>query len=233
MTAPLDGVITRIEAAPHEPVQGDQVLFRLDSTLIGNRREVAAKAVAVAEAELLSARQLSFSDSSLKSRIPFLHARVAERKAELAHADELLTRTVVRARHDGIAVFGDPNDWNGRPVQVGERVMLIADPARAELEIRVPMDDAIVFEEGAPVSLFLNAKPLTPVEAVVMRASYDATETLEGTLAYRLRARFADEHSPPPRIGLKGTARISGRRTSLFYYLFRRPLTALRQSIGY
>ena len=35
-----------------------------------------------------------------------------------------------------------------------------------------------------------------------------------------------------PRIGLQATAKIHGRRVTLFYYLFRRPLAQLRQFTG-
>ena len=35
-----------------------------------------------------------------------------------------------------------------------------------------------------------------------------------------------------PRIGLRGTARVYGPRTTMFYFLFRRPITAMRQLIG-
>jgi hypothetical protein len=51
-------------------------------------------------------------------------------------------------------------------------------------------------------------------------------------LGYRLKASFADG-TRIPRIGLRGTAKIYGEQVSLFYYLMRRPLAALRQLIGF
>ena len=36
-----------------------------------------------------------------------------------------------------------------------------------------------------------------------------------------------------PRLGLRGTARLEGRRVLLAYWLFRRPISALRQFIGF
>ena len=52
-----------------------------------------------------------------------------------------------------------------------------------------------------------------------------------GTLAFALRARFEDGEAMP-RIGLRGTAKVYGERSSLFMFLFRRPLSALRQGLG-
>ena len=38
--------------------------------------------------------------------------------------------------------------------------------------------------------------------------------------------------APPARLGLRGTARVYGEQVSLFFYLLRRPITALRQWTG-
>ena len=46
------------------------------------------------------------------------------------------------------------------------------------------------------------------------------------------RRRLSDA-AHPPRIGLKGTAKVFGERVSLFYYLLRRPLAAARQFVGF
>jgi len=52
-------------------------------------------------------------------------------------------------------------------------------------------------------------------------------------MAYRLRARFVDDDgATPPRVGLKGTAKLYGETVPLAVYLFRRPLAAIRQHLG-
>jgi hypothetical protein len=53
-----------------------------------------------------------------------------------------------------------------------------------------------------------------------------------GVLGYRLKASLADDKAPP-RIGLRGTAKLFGDRVTLFYYLMRRPLSAARQFLGF
>ena len=232
VTAPLDGVIDRIEVSANAPVHSGEILFRMQQQEIRNRRDVAEMALGVAQAKRLKAQKLSFSDPEAKAGLPLLEAQARQRAAELDHAAELLERTLVRARSGGIAIFGNPGDWSGRPVQVGERVMIIADPDQAELEIRLPVADAILMDPGAPVRLFLNTDPLHPLAAELQHAGFEAELTAEGLLAYRLTARFIG-NDPVPRIGLKGTARITGGEIPLFYHLFRRPLTALRQAVGF
>ena len=53
----------------------------------------------------------------------------------------------------------------------------------------------------------------------------------EGVSAYRLRGQF-DPGTVVPRIGLRGTARITGEKAALGYYLFRRPIAAVREWTG-
>ncbi len=232
VAAPLDGVIEAVEVEPNQRVAAGEPLFRLEDTSARSRLELAVKALAVAEAELLKARQEAFSDPGQKARLALLEAHLAQRIAERDHAAALLARTRVRAERGGFVLFTDPNDWLGRPVATGERVMTITDPERAELEIRLPVADAIPLTDGAPVTAWFNADPLRPVEARLRRIGYEAYEAPDGLFAYRLKAAFIGE-GVPPRIGLQATAKVRGERVTLFWYLLRRPVTALRQGVGF
>ena len=122
-------------------------------------------------------------------------------------------------------------DWRGRPVQVGERVMLIADPSLIDVTIYLPPDDAVELEPGAQVNLLLHVDPLSPLEAKIERSSYEATLAPDGTLAYVIRAQLGQGQGLP-RIGLRGTAKIYAGRVTLAYYLLRKPLAFLRRSLG-
>ncbi|WP_448208454.1 efflux RND transporter periplasmic adaptor subunit [Azospirillum sp. sgz302134] len=231
VSAPLDGVIERFHVQPNEPVTAGQPLFSFESTVLRSRFEVARKALTAAEAEHLTAAQGAFADPQSKARLAQLKAQVELRRAELAFARDLLDRVTVKAERAGIAVFTDANDWLGKPVAVGERILTLADPQSAEVDVHVPVGDALVLEEGAEVSLFLNVDPLRPLHARVTHASYEPGMTSSGILAYRVRAELASDE-PVPRIGLRGTAKIQGERVPLALYLFRRPLAALRQAVG-
>ena len=137
----------------------------------------------------------------------------------------------MKAERDGIAVYGDPNDWLGRPVQTGERVMQLADPRDAGVLIWLPVADALNLEPGAPIRLFLHTKPLSPLPATLLQTSYQAVLSPEGVSAYRLRGQFEDG-ADKARIGLRGTARVSGDWAVLGYFLFRRPIAAMREWTG-
>ena len=131
-----------------------------------------------------------------------------------------------------MAVFTSQDDWRGRPVQVGERVMLIADPSLIDVTIYLPPDDAIELEAGAQVELLLHVNPLSPLDAKIDRASYEATQSPDGNLAYVIRAELLPGQGLH-RIGLRGTAKVyAEKKVSLGYYLLRKPLAFMRRSLG-
>jgi multidrug resistance efflux pump len=230
ITSPLDGVVREIVVKPNEIVKADQLVVVLDDTGLRNRLEVAAKSLDIARADLQRATFKSFTDEPSRLELQVLNARVQEKQAEVGYLTELLERSKLTAPQGGVAVFTSQDEWRGRTVQVGERVMLIADPSLIDITIYMPPEDAIELEAGAPVDLLLHVDPLSPIKAKIDRASYEATQTPDGTLAYIVRAEMAPGQLP--RIGLRGTAKVYGGRVSLGYYLLRKPLAFMRRTLG-
>jgi hypothetical protein len=232
VAAPLEGVVKAIHVRPNQPVKAGEPLFSLDDTTLRNRLEVAQKSVAVADAELQAATQKAFDSFQSKGELALLGGRSNEKRAELSAVQAQLARIDVAAPQDGVAVFGDPDDWLGRPVTTGERIMLLANPAKPGVLVHLPVADAIALEPGARVKLFLTVRPLSPMDATVSETSYQAVLSPEGVASYRLRAVF-DAPQEQARIGLRGTAKIHGERVLLGYYLLRRPLATLREWSGW
>ena len=232
VAAPLDGVIKTFYVKPNQQVKAGQRLFSLDDTTLRNRREVAARALEVAAAELLSAQQRAFGDEKARSEVAVLQGRIAEKRAELQAVQDQLKRIDVVAPRDGIAVFGDVNDWQGKPVATGERIMQLADPKDAGVMLYMPVADAIALDRGARIRMFLQVAPLHPIEARLTQTSYQAVLSPDGVASYRLRGTIDQGGERLARIGLKGTAKVYGERVPLIYYLLRRPLASARQWSG-
>lgn len=230
VTAPLDGAIAEVAVKPNQVVKKDALLVRFDNTTLKAQADVAERALAVAEAEWRSGSQRAFQDADSKSKLDLLSAQVEQKRAELLYASDLLSRSEVRAEREGIAVFADGDRLRGKPVRTGERLMELADPRQAELKIELDVGDAIQFPPEAAVALFLDSDPLKRHDATLQRIAYEAALTDRGTLAYRLDARFLAD---APRIGLRGTAKIYGEYVPLVVYLFRRPVAALRKTVGF
>lgn len=232
VTSPLDGVIHQVQVLPNQPVQEGDLLFSLEDTALRNRLEVARKVLAVATAQFQSARQKAFADERSKSELLLLNAKMEEKQAEVAYTEEMLQQSQVKSTQRGIALFEGVDNWLGKPVRVGERVMTISDPEDAEIEIHLAADKGFSPEPHAGVALFLNTDPGHALTGMLRLVGYEAFPGPDNVPAYILRATI-QEGQPLPRLGLKGTVRIHGSRVPLIYYLLRRPLTALRQGVGF
>ncbi len=231
LRAAVDGVVDRFYIQPNDQVVKDQPLLSLEEETIKNKLNVTRKALAVAEAEYRKTAQQAMFDMDSKAQVNILKSRAEQQEAEVRSMEDWLARIDIKAPHSGVAVFSDVNDWIGKPVTVGERILMVADPADVELEVQLPIADAIKLETGSKVQFFLNVDPTTPVSAKLYFAAYQAEVTPDEVLAYRLKARFK-QADVLPRIGLKGTAKVFGSRVPLVYYVLRRPLAALRQWMG-
>jgi hypothetical protein len=231
VTSPLDGVIREIHIEPNSIVKQGDRLFSLDDTTISNQHTVALKAAEVAQAEYLLAAQKAFKNEESKSELAMLRSRIGLREAEAQYTGELLDKIDIHAARDGIAIYTAASDWLGKPVITGEKVITLADPDQTEMQLWLPVDDAISLETGAPVKIFLNIDPTHPLTGTLRQTSYEPQVTPDGNLAFQLKVRF-DNPDIHPRIGLKGTGKIYGDRVLLIGYLLRRPFSALRRFTG-
>jgi Barrel-sandwich domain of CusB or HlyD membrane-fusion len=234
IAAPVEGVVKEMLVRPNQSVKANQPLVALDDTTLRNRRDVLSKSLGSAQAELMATTQKSFDNQQSRGEMAPLAGRVDERKAELAFTEELLKRSMINSPKDGIAVFGDPNDWRGRPVAAGERLLLLADPKELGVVIHVAVPDAIAIEPGAEMRLFLHVAPLTPLDGKVIETGYQAMLSPDNIASYRIRAKLevAPENKDINRIGFKGTAKLYGPKVSLGYLLFRRPMATVREWLG-
>lgn len=229
--SPLEGVIERFHVKPNQSVAKGDPLFDFDEAQLSSRYAVALQALSTAEAEYRQAVQMALADSKSKAQIATLQGKIEERRADAEFLRGQVERARVLAPQDGIALFDDASEWTGRPVATGERIMRVAMPEDVEVEAWLAIGDAIPLKTGATVSLYLSASPLDPVAARVRNVSYEAAMRPDGSYAYRVRAVLdgPSEH----RVGMKGTARLSGDWVPLVYWIVRRPLAAVRQTLGW
>ena len=232
VAAVMDGAIEQVVVDPNQAVQTGDVLFRYLDAQAKGALEIAAREVAVAEARLRQVTQMAFVDASAKRDLAVARTELRLKRAERDFAAELFVRTVVRASADGVAVFADKRELIGRPVTTGQRIMDIADPARTQFRLQVPADDALVLNAANRIRVFMDADPLNPLQARLLRAAPMAKASESGALSFKAEAELADGGQMPP-LGHRGTAQISGETVTLAFYLLRRPLASLRQRTGW
>lgn len=229
--APLDGVISEVFVRPNQLLTKGTLLMRLDDASLRARLDVASQALEIAEAELRRAEQASVVDKRASAQLPMLMAKIEQRQAETTYVLGLLARIEIRAEMDGIIMLPDSHELEGRPVTIGEKIMLLADPEATELEAWLAIGNSIPLENGARIELFLNISPQSSTTAAIDYINYQAELKEQGTLAFRVQGSFVPG-TENLRIGLRGTAKLYGERVPLYYYLFRRPLAAARQWLG-
>lgn len=225
--APFDGVVGSLRVEPNQAVRAGQLLVSFDRTQLQTRYEVAKKALDMAREEYADTSQQALSDDRAKARLAMLASKVDQDQAELAYDDDMLRRAQIVSPVDGVAIFDDSSEWIGKPVVLGERIMVVASPARTQLQIEVPASSVVSFEPGSEVVFFSNLRPDRPAYGKLTFASYSSTVAADGVLSYAFRATL--EHAQALRLGLKGTAKIYGPRRALALWLLRRPLTVVRE----
>lgn len=228
--APLDGVIGRFYVQPNQPVKAGQLLFDFDAAALEARLAVAQQGMETAGAEYRQYASQAIADSKYKAQLAALLGKIEEKRTEVEYLQGQLTRSQVRASRDGVAIVDDPSEWIGRPVQTGERILRIANPAQLEIEAWLPVGDAIPLPGGAPLRLYLAAQPLDSLAASLRYMGYEAKARPDNSYAYRIRATL--QGGALPRIGQKGTARIYGHRVPVIYWMLRRPWAIVRQTLG-
>jgi hypothetical protein len=228
--APLEGVIDVFHVQPNQSVKKDQPLFGFDEALVQSRIQVAAQTLATARTDYRQTSQQALVDAKVRPQLAVLAGKIEEKRAELEYLRDQLTRSRVLAPKEGVALFDDANEWIGRPVAVGERILRIAEPGDVEVEAWIPIADAIALAPGSAVNLYLNASPLEPVTARLRYTAHEAIQRPDGSYAYRARAVL--DGAIAHRVGLKGTAKLQGDKVPLAYWMMRRPLATLRGMLG-
>jgi hypothetical protein len=229
--SPLDGVIERLYVQPSQPVSPGTQLFTLEATTLQSRYALARKDYDAAQEEYRQTAQLAVTDDKDRLDMAMRKGKLDETQVELDYTARQLDRVQVAAARNGVAVFADANDWTGKAVSVGEKIMLLADPANVELTAYLPVADNVDVKPGGMLTLYPKSSPLSTYDAHIDSVSYRAEPTSEGVLAYRVKASFAGDSRPP--LGVMGTARTHGGWVPLIYYVLRRPMTLARQWLGW
>ena len=232
VTMPAEGIVQQILVEPNAPVVPGQRLVQLVDTVARNKVELAEREVLVAAAKLEKASSLSFSDARGRHELGIARAELNLRQAERDFAKTLLDKTVLVAGRSGIAVFASRKELEGKPLQVGEKVLLIADPSAVEFKIDLAVADSVVLKPGARAKAFLDSDPLHPVEATVSQIDYQARLSETGVATYHVVAQLDAGGQSPPQLGVRGTAQLYGPTAPLAVFLLRRPLSAFRQWAG-
>jgi hypothetical protein len=232
ISAPIGGVIDEIPVLPGREVKEGDLLAVYDQRVAREEIKVARQQVELVESDLQRTRVQALDDPAARAEIALLENRLRQERVRLRVAEHRVRQLEVRAPVEGVLMFADAHAWRGRPVQVGERLMLIVDPHRTKVRVRLPQDDCIAFDRERPLSVILSTDPRTVRPARLRFVANYSEVGRDGVPYFRAEAAWL---APDPhlRMGLEGSAILYGENVSLGYWLIRRPLAVMRRLTGF
>lgn len=225
-------VVRKILVSSNEVVTEGQVLVELDDIDQQAKVNVARREVEVAEADLRKFSQLGFQDQNSRYRLAEAEGQLKIKKIQYQRALLELDRTKLRTPVTGVAVVTDPLDWIGRPVQTGERIILIANSLTTSIRLWVPATDGAIIKAGLSGDLYLDSDPWRSRRISVKNWSFEPEISPQGVVAFRVLAENVDHSISNSLLGLHGISHLSGKRLPLILYILRKPIIFLRQTFA-
>jgi hypothetical protein len=229
IAAPFPGVISRIHVAPNGGVKAGEVVLTFEDIKVRNEMQQTLERLRVAKAKIERATSASFADKEEARQIATTRAEYQLAQADYNYATDLLAKSQITAPVDGMAIYSDRRDWEGRAVNAGDPIIQIANPTEIAYHIDLPAKEQMTLRQGGSVKIWLDAQPLWALSGRVEQASYQARPTADGVLAFAIIAKPEGEH---PRIGSRGTAKLYGQWVPFSYALLKRPIASVRQFLG-
>ena len=231
IAAPLEGVIKQVLIQPGDHVTKGELLFAYEDRIVMQELKIAQKQVQIIKSQYDRARVKAFTDPRAMEDIRNLKYRLEQEKIRLKMAESKAMHMQVRASTSGISMVDNPENWRGRPVQIGERVVMIFNPRKSKVKIFLPENDNIRFNREKPVLIILNADPGSKYEALLRYVAPQTSANPQGGISF-----VAEAELTAPDVGInvgsKGYAIVYGEEVRLGYWLFRKPLAGIRHFLG-
>jgi len=232
ITAPLDGIIEQVVVHPGDQIKKGDVVFEYDKRAPLHDLKVAQKEVQIIQAEINRATAMGLADSKSLAELGVLKLKLEKEQVQLDLARYYASRLTMTSPADGVVTLDNPEEWRGKPVKIGEKVMMIGDPNKTKIRIWLPEDDNIALRQDKPITIFLNVDPEKKREAFLEYIANESTVNEKNITSFIAEANWVGTPRDV-KLGLKGTAVLYGPQVSLFYYIMRKPWATLRHATGW
>ena len=219
--APFDGFIRAAPVRAGDTVKAGDVLAALeDRDLILERLKWRA------ERDKLVQKQREVRAKHDRTNLVILDSQIRQAEAQLALAEEKLSRARILAPFDGIVVSGDLSQMLGSPVEKGKLLFEIAPLNSYRLIIHVDERDVRYVAMGQSGTVAFAGVPWTPLRMILSKIT-PVTVAEEGRNSFRIEARLT-ELGPHLRPGMEGVAKIETGQRSLVWIWMRAVIEWLR-----
>jgi hypothetical protein len=232
VTAPLNGTIADVFVDPGQFVDKGDLLFEYDKRVPLQELKVSEKQVEIIQSEINRSETSGFNDDKFLAELSVLRHKLEEEKIKLDLAEYHAGKLSVKSPIDGVVLLDKPNEWRGKPVQVGEKILFVSDPSKTRIKLWVPIDDNVDLDPAKKIKIFLNVSPDASFEASLKYIANYSDISDKSVPAFEGEAEWI-EQAEDIKMGLKGTAILYGDDVSFFYYIFRKPWAYFRQLFAF
>jgi Barrel-sandwich domain of CusB or HlyD membrane-fusion/GAF domain len=219
--APFEGFIRTASVRAGDTVKAGDVLAALeDRDLILDRLKWRA------ERDKLVQKQREVRAKHDRTNLVILDSQIRQAEAQLALAEEKLSRARILAPFDGIVVSGDLSQMLGSPVEKGKTLFELAPLDSYRLIIHVDERDVRYVAMGQSGTVAFAGVPWTPLRMILSKIT-PVTVAEEGRNSFRIEARLT-ELGPHLRPGMEGVAKIETGQRSLVWIWMRAVIEWLR-----
>ncbi len=231
VTAPLNGVVAEVTVQPGQEVKPGDTLFVYDKRVALEDLKVARQQVQIIQSSLTRSKMQAFGSEEARADVALLDLKLDQERVKLQLAESNFSKLEVRAERPGTVVINDPFEWRGKPVRIGEQVLMLVDPASTKLRVWLAEDDHISFDPKVPVKVLLNALPEETRAARLTYVAQGVSQSPKGAASVMAEADWTTPDAAL-KAGLQGVAVTYGEEVSLAYWLLRKPWAALRKLVG-
>jgi multidrug resistance efflux pump len=231
ITAPLNGIIAKVDIKPGQIVQAGDKLYEYDARVPLQELKIAEKQVLMSRMEINRATAANVEDHQSSVDLATLNIKLQKAELEREFANANYKELIGKSPISGVALIDNPDEWQGKPVKLGEKILLIADPDSTKVRMWIPENDNIQFDKDSSIKVYLNTNPDIDYQVKLNFISHEAVFTDKRVSSFMAEGDWTQEN-PHVKLGVKGSAILYGENVSLFYYIFRKPISSVRDFLG-
>ena len=218
--APFAGKIIKSNFKDGDKVEKDDIVLQYDTQEFDYNLADATSNYNEITAELDWTTRKSFLNNNELGKLDILSTRQEKEKINIDKSEWYLDRTSIKAKSSGILILNDSEKWDGKVVRRGNELFQVIPPNSIEAEILLNEADASVLYKDTKITLYLHASPETPIYGKIFSISTKPILTKTGQFCYVIKLKL-DKIDQKYIVGMRGIARVTGKRVSIGYYLFR------------
>jgi hypothetical protein len=222
--APFNGYIREAPARPGDLVRQGALLAKLDDRELKLER---LKWLSHQE-ELAKQFRAAMADRNA-AQVQIVTAQLDQARAQVARADDQLSRTDVVAPFDGIVVSGDLTQQLGAPIERGTVLFEVAPLGQFRLVLKVDERDVSYVHSGQTGRLLLSAFPNEPIAFTVKQVTPVSTPK-DGRNYFRVEAELA-ANDPRMRPGMEGVGKVDIDRRNYLWIWTRQVIDSMRIAV--